>query len=168
MHDLIVVTFDRVDDARDAMHRLRELEKDGQIEFEDTAIVERGLDGEAHVRNEVSGTTEKAAVIGGLIGAMVTAVIPLVGLVVGAAAGAAVGSAMQSGVDPAFVDEVSRMLSPGRSGLFLVVRAGSADSIVASMEPFRGQVVQTTLDSQTDAQLRQSLEREHEPPLPPS
>jgi uncharacterized membrane protein len=168
MRDLIVVTFDRLEDAREAMRRLRELERHRKIDVEDTAIVERGLDGEAHVRSEVSGTTEKAAVIGGLIGALVTAVIPLVGLVIGAAAGAAVGSLLKTGVDPAFVEEVERMLTPGRSGLFIVLNSGSPEAIVSAMEPFRGQVVQTTLDAETEAQLRETLAHEHEAPLPPS
>jgi uncharacterized membrane protein len=39
---------------------LRTLERAGQIRFEDTAIVERDPDGTAHVRNEISGTTETA------------------------------------------------------------------------------------------------------------
>ena len=75
MNQLIVVAFDHFDDARNAMKTLRALERDGRIRFEDTALVERDPDGTAHVRNEVSGTTETAAVIGavfwaGAVGAM--------------------------------------------------------------------------------------------------
>ena len=38
MNELIVVAFDQLDDARDAMKRLRDLEGQGRIAFEDTAI----------------------------------------------------------------------------------------------------------------------------------
>ena len=62
MNQLIVIAFDHLDDARAAMRLLRELEKEGRISFEDTAILERDPDGTAHVRNEVSGTTETATV----------------------------------------------------------------------------------------------------------
>ena len=63
MNQLIVIAFDHLDDARTAMKRLRDLEGEARIRFEDTAIVERDADGKAHVRNEVTGTTETAAVV---------------------------------------------------------------------------------------------------------
>jgi len=69
MNDLIVVAFDRLEDARTAMRSLRELERAGKVEFEDTAIVERMPDGKTHVRDEVSGATETGAAVGALLGA---------------------------------------------------------------------------------------------------
>ena len=70
MSQLIVVGFDHLEDARAAMRRLRELEAEGRIKFEDTAIVERTEDGKAHVRNEASGTTETGAVVGAVLGGL--------------------------------------------------------------------------------------------------
>src|SRR5256885_15279384 len=90
MNQLIVVAFDHFDDARKALKSLRELERQGRIRFEDTAVVERDPDGTAHVKNEVSGTTETAAAIGALIGAVVTFVFPPVGAGIGAGARAPV------------------------------------------------------------------------------
>src|SRR5438093_3170372 len=106
MNQLVVVAFDHFDDARSALKSLRGLEKQGRIRFEDTALVERDPDGTAHVKNEVSGTTEKATAIGAVVGAIVTFVFPLVGAAVGAAAGALIGRAMDTGVSDRFVDEV--------------------------------------------------------------
>jgi hypothetical protein len=40
--NLIVATFDRLDDAREAMRKLRQLERDDLVELEDAAVVERG------------------------------------------------------------------------------------------------------------------------------
>jgi uncharacterized membrane protein len=158
MNQLVVVAFDNLDDARRVMASLRGLEKQGQIAFEDTAIVSREPDGTTHVRNEVSGTTETAAAIGGAIGLLVTFFFPLVGVVVGAAAGAAVGALLHTGVEGRFVDEVKRTLTPGRSALFLVVKQANADALVAALRPFEGEVLQTTLDPDLEDSLRQALE----------
>lgn len=158
MSDLIVVTFDRLEDARGAMREIRQLEGEGVAELEDTAIVEREPDGAVHVKNELTGATEKGAVIGALAGAILLFFFPIVGLALGAAAGAAIGSLFQTGVESKFVDDVKRQLSPGRSALFLVVRRADADAVTAAMRPFKGEVLQTTLSSDAEAGLREALE----------
>jgi uncharacterized membrane protein len=158
MTQLIVVAFDHFDDARHAMAGLRSLESQGQIRFEDTAIVERDPDGTAHVRNEVSGTTETAAAIGAMIGGLVTFVFPLAGIALGAALGALVGRSLDRGVSDTFVDEVKGTLRPGRSALFLVVKESNADATLAGLRDYKGDVIQTTLDSETEEALRQALE----------
>jgi uncharacterized membrane protein len=158
MNQLVVVAFDHFDDAKTAMERLRSLERDGRIRFEDTAIVQRDPDGTAHVRNEVSGTTETATVVGAVIGGLVSFVFPLAGIAIGAALGAAVGVALDRGVSRAFVDEVKTTLRPGRSALFLVVRESDADATLAALRSFHGDVIQTTLDSEAEEALRQALD----------
>ena len=157
MSDLIVVTLDHLDDAREAMSKLRELEREGRIQFEDTAIVERAPDGNVHVKNELTGATEKGAAIGGLVGALLTFFFPVVGFVVGAAAGALVGSMLKTGVESSFVDDVKKQLSPGRSALFLVVRETYTDALVAALRPYKGEVIQTTLSSEAEEELREAL-----------
>jgi uncharacterized membrane protein len=158
MNQLIVVAFDHFDDARDAMKQLRALEHEGKIRFEDTAIVERDPDGTAHVKNEVSGTTETAAVIGAVVGGLLAFVFPLAGIAIGAALGALVGRSLDSGVSDQFVDEVKETLRPGRSALFLVVKESDADATLAALRPFSGDVIQTTLPTETEEALRQALE----------
>jgi len=158
MNQLIVIAFDHFDDARKAMAALRALERDGQVAFEDTALIERDPDGTAHVRNEVSGTTETAAAIGALIGGLVTFVFPLAGIALGAALGALVGRSLDRGVSDAFVDEVKGTLRPGRSALFLVVRESNADAVMAALRQFRGDVIQTTLDTAAEQGLRNALD----------
>ena len=157
MNQLIVIAFDHFDDARSAMRDLRNLEHDGRIRFEDTALVERDPDGTAHVKNEVSGTTETAAAIGAVVGGLLTFVFPPLGIVLGAAAGAAVGAAMDTGVSPKFVDEVKTTLRPGRSALFLVVKQSQLDAVLAALRQYRGDVIQTTLDSETEEALKQAI-----------
>ena len=157
MNQLLVIAFDHFDDARAAMRDLRNLEHDGRIRFEDTALVERDPDGTAHVKNEISGTTETAAAIGAVVGGLLTFVFPPLGIVLGAAAGAAVGAAMDTGVSPKFVDEVKTTLRPGRSALFLVVKQSQLDAVLAALRQYRGDVIQTTLDSETEEALKQAI-----------
>ena len=159
MNQLVVVSFDHFDDARTALGRLRQLEGDGKVSFEDTALVERDPDGTTHVRNEVSGTTETATVVGAVIGGFVGFLFPVAGIAIGAAAGAAVGAALDTGVSGAFVDEVKRSLVPGRSALFLVVKQADADALLAALRDFGGEVIQSTLPAETEDALRQALAR---------
>jgi uncharacterized membrane protein len=166
MSELIVVAFDRVDDARDALHHVRSIEQAGRVRLEDTAIVERREDGSTGVVNEVSGTTETAAVAGALVGGLVTFLFPLAGIAIGAGIGAAIGAALDRGVNRGFVDEVKETLRPGRSALFLVIKEGDADAVSAALRPFRGEVIQTTLSTEADEALRDALGRPRQDPAP--
>jgi uncharacterized membrane protein len=158
MSNLIVVGFDHLDDARHAMQALRQIEHEGLVHFEDTALIERTADGKTHVRNEASSATETGAVVGGLLGALLVLIAPPLGVVIGAAAGAAIGSLLGTGVDRDFVDDVKQSLSPGRSALFLVVQDGAPDAIFAALRPFSGEVLQSTLSPEAEDELRRSLE----------
>src|SRR5258705_3133605 len=157
MNQLIVVAFDHFDDARAALASLRSGDREGRIRSEDTAIVERDPDGKAHVKNEVRGTTETAAVVGAVIGGLVTLVFPPAGALLGAALGAAVGAAMDRGVSADFIDDVKKTLTPGRSALFLVVKQADTDATTAALRQFKGDVIQTTPDSEAEEALRQAL-----------
>jgi uncharacterized membrane protein len=157
MSQLVVVGFDQLEDARNAMKRLRDLEHAGRISFEDTAIVERAADGQAHVRNEASGTTETGAVVGAVIGGFLFFAMPVVGLAIGGAAGAAIGAMLDRGVSGKFVDDVKDTLQPGRSALFLVVKDAQADALIPALRDYEGDVIQTTLDEEAEEALRQAL-----------
>lgn len=158
MTQLLVIALDHYDDARNAMAGLRALERAGKIRFEDTAIVERDPDGTAHVKDEVSGTTETATAVGALIGGLVTFVFPLAGIALGAGLGAMVGRSLDRGVSDKFVEEVKGTLLPGRSALFLVVKESNADATLAALRDYRGDVIQTNLDSEAEEALRQALD----------
>ena len=156
--ELIVLAFDHFEDAKSALKAMRTLERAGRVRFEDTAIVERDPDGTAHVKNELTATTETAAVIGAVVGGLLTFAFPPAGMAVGAALGAAVGASMNTGVEPSFIDEVKTTLRPGRSALFLVVKRSDADAAMAALRPFSGDIIQTTLDADAEASLRQAMD----------
>jgi uncharacterized membrane protein len=157
MSQVVVVSFDSEDDAGRALASLRSLEREGRIHFEDTAIVAHRSDGSFDVKNEASGTTEAGAVIGALVGGIIFFVFPIAGIALGAAAGAGIGAAVGHGVDGKFVEDVKAKLPPGKSALFLVIKDAAADSTIPALRQFHGEVIQTTLDSETEAALQDAM-----------
>ena len=156
MNHLLVVSF-ADDSATAVMRQLRGLERAGQIQLEDTAVIRRDASGKVHVSNEMSATTEAGAAVGALLGAVLWFLFPVVGIAIGAAAGALVGRLLDTGVDPAFVRNVKQKLTPGGSALFLVIRHASYDAVVGALEPFKGELIQTSLDSDVEEELREAL-----------
>jgi uncharacterized membrane protein len=157
MSQVVVVSFDSETDAQSAMASLRGLEKEGQIHFEDTAIVVHDAGGKFHVKNEASGTTETGAVVGALLGGLLFVVFPIAGIALGAAAGAGVGALLGNGVDGKFVQEVKETLPAGKSALFLVIKDANADATIPALRRFHGEVIQTTLDDDTEKALRDAM-----------
>jgi len=51
MSQVVVLGFDTTEQAQQTVHRLRDLEKAGQISIEDTAIVSRDEQGNLHTHN---------------------------------------------------------------------------------------------------------------------
>lgn len=157
MSELIVVAFDRLEDARAALAKLRTLEREGLLALKDAVIVERLPDGSAHVRNPTRSPVESPVLIGSMLGALIGFLYPLAGVVIGAAAGAAIGKFLDRGVAETFVDDLRRILSPGRSALFLLVEPADVEAVVAALRPFRGELIQTTLDGDAEDELRRAL-----------
>ena len=158
MQQLIVIGFDTEEQARKALDSLRGLEGHGKMHFEDTAIVSRDADGTAHVKNEASAATEAGAGIGAALGLLVAGIVfPVVGVAIGAAVGAAIGALTHHGVDGAFVKEVEETLEPGKSALFLVTQEADQGLLVAALRPYSGTVLQTTVDDELEASLREAL-----------
>ena len=157
MSQVVAISFNSEGDARSALASLRGLEKAGQIHFEDTAIVVHETGGKYQVKNEASSTTEAGAVVGAVIGGLLFVMFPVAGIALGAAAGAGIGAALGNGVDGQFVKEVKEQLPEGKSALFLVVKDANADSTIPALRRYHGELIQTTLDEDTESALRDAL-----------
>ena len=57
---LTVLTFDDENDARGAVEALRQLDKAGRLNIEDTAVIRRDADGKLHVDNQVDRSVKSA------------------------------------------------------------------------------------------------------------
>ena len=80
-----------------------------------------------------------------------------IGIIGGAIIGGLIGRAAAPGVDGSFVKEVEDGLAPGGSALFLLIKSGDPGLLIAAMRQYQGTVVQTSLDEEEEAALRQSL-----------
>lgn len=159
MSNLVAITFASEDDARAALGSIRLLEKEGRIGLEDTAVVSKDADGKVHVKNELSSGTETGIAVGAVLGSLLWFVFPVGAIVGGAIAGGLIGRAAAPGIDGDFVKEVEAGLAPGGSALFLLVKAGGDPGLlIAAMRQYQGTVVQTSLDDDEEAALRQSLQ----------
>jgi uncharacterized membrane protein len=155
---LAVITFDDEESAGKAMANLRQVEKAGALKINDTAVIVKDKQGKVHTKNEVSSASETGAVVGGIIGGMLTFMFPPAGAAVGAAAGAAIGALTNEGVDGNFVREVQADMEPGTSALFIVARGGDRAAVTAALEPFKGTLRQTTLDTDAEEALKRALQ----------
>jgi len=158
MSNLVAITFNDEEQATRALGSIRALEHDGKLGVEDTAVVTKDADGKIHVKNEASSGTETGAVVGAVLGSLLFFVFP-VGIIVGGIAGGLIGRAAAPGIDGKFVKEIEDGLPAGGSALFLLTKSdgGDAGLLIAAMRQYEGTVVQTSLDEEEEAALRESL-----------
>jgi uncharacterized membrane protein len=157
MSELVAITFGTADDAFAALRSVRALESEGRLGIEDTAVVSKAEDGSIEVKNEMSGGTETGAAVGAVLGALLITVFPVVAIVGGAVVGGLVGRAAAPGIDGRFVKEVEDGLAPGGSALFLLLKRNEPGLLIGAMRQYSGTVVQTSLDEEAEAALRDAL-----------
>lgn len=158
MSTLIVVTFDDMDEAGKVRDAIRSAQKEGYVSLDDSAIVVRDEDGKVHVKNELDRGVKVGAVAGGFLGLFIGFIFAPIGIMlIGAGLGGLVGKSLDLGVSKDFVKEVTDSLEPGTSAIFLVIREGNPNMAVAAFKPYKGTVIQTTLDPEDEETLQRVL-----------
>lgn len=157
-NSLIVLAFDNTEEAAQVLEALKRGKKEGVVQIDDAAVVEKDLDGKVHVKNQISRGSLVSTGVGGMLGLLIGGIfMPLGGLVLGLAGGALVGKAMDLGVDSKFVKEVEEQIQPGTSALFVLVKGTDPAAGLAIMRQFKGKVIQTNLSSEAEESLRKAL-----------
>lgn len=154
MSDLIAIKFDSDEEAILALRSLRDIEAQGLIAFDDTAVIAKDTEGKVWVKGEVDSGIETGATVGGLLGLL----LGPFGVAVGALGGAAVGITLDKGIDDDFVAEVRDALQPDTSALFLMVRQADAAALVSALSPYEGRVFQTTLSAEATEVLNEAMQ----------
>jgi uncharacterized membrane protein len=157
--DLIAVEYPDKQTAETVRNRLLQLMTEHVIELEDAVIVDRDEDGRVKLHQVHSPAARGAAggaLWGGLIGLLF--LTPLLGMVNGAAAGGASGSLVDVGVNDEFVRTLGQKLPHGGAALIVLVRQVTADKVLPQISEFGGEVIQTSLDDESEARLREVLE----------
>ena len=158
MSDLVVVTFDNMEEAGKVREALRSVQRADYLSLDDSAVIVKDEGGKIHVKNEMDRGVKVGAVGGGLLGLLIGGIFfPLGGLLVGALAGSLVGKMADTGVDKNFVKEVSEDLQPGTSALFFIVREANPNVALAALKPYKGTVRHTSFPPEAEEEVRRLL-----------
>jgi uncharacterized membrane protein len=159
MSNLVAVAFPSRGTAEEVMATLGRLQTEHAIELEDAVIVTRDEKGKVklHQSNKLAaGGALGGALWGGLIGLIFF--VPLFGMAIGAATGAAAGAMTDVGVDDRFMKELGEKLQPGGAAVIVLIHRSTPDKVLPEIAGFGGEVIQTSLDDETEQRLREVLE----------
>ena len=159
MANLIAIAYDDLDQAKQVMSTLGELQKEHSITLEDAVIVEHRSGGKMklHQPSLAGAGAAGGALWGGLIGLIF--LVPLFGMAIGAASGAAAGALTDRGIDDNFMKELGDKLPEGGAAVFVLVREATADKVVPEVAKFGGHVIQSSLSNEQEAALQEALDR---------
>jgi uncharacterized membrane protein len=164
MSDLIAVAYPDRQTAETVRDRLIQLTTERSIDLEDAVVVDREENGKVklhQIRKPAAAGAAGGALWGGLIGLLFLA--PLLGMVVGAAAGGAAGALTDTGVNDQFMKQLGAKLPNGGAALIVLVRKVTPDKVLPQIQQYGGEVIQTSLDDDSEARLREVLEGSETP-----
>lgn len=159
MSDLIAVAYPDKQTAETVRLRLMQLVTEHVIEVEDAVVVDRDENGKVKLHQLYSPAAEAATggvLWGGLIGMLFLA--PLLGAVIGGAAGGVAGAMSDPGISDRFMKELGQNLTPGGAALIVLVRKVTPDKVLPEIAGHGGEVIQTSLDDESEDRLREILE----------
>jgi len=160
--DLVVITFDNMEDAEKVVDSLKKEQKQGFINLEDTAYVVKDENDHVTVKNAMDKSVKQGALGGGLLGLFLSFLFfgpigPIGATLIGAVGGGVIGKLVKAGVSKSFIEDVSEELKPGTSAVFFVIRSADAAVTLATLRQYNGKVLQTTLPSDIESELKRSL-----------
>ena len=162
MSELIVIGFDDHATAEQAYARVLHMRREEKVTIKGVALISVDEHGQSHVETPGSlvGATAAggAAVWGILLGALF--LIPVAGAVIGGALGALFGKLRQFGIDDEFRRRARDLIKPGGAAVVVMVTELDAASFGAELQPFGGQVLQTSLSDDQEQELAGGLEQE--------
>jgi uncharacterized membrane protein len=179
MYNFIAVGFKGTHRASEVLGQVQELNDRWAVDLRDAVAVYRGDNGKLHLDQSVQPTEREGAAWGGLLGGMLGALIAApftAGMSVAAAATAVGAGSLALGVPGAvigaddavtwketygipedFVREVSGMLQPGQSAVFVLVEAGDPEKVAERFRGYGGTVLRTTMSPEKAEKLQQQL-----------
>jgi uncharacterized membrane protein len=158
MSELLVLSFDKKDAAGQVKDRLVDLQKQELIQIKDACVVTRNKKGRVkfqQARNLVSGGAVGGAFWGALIGILF--LMPLAGMAIGSLIGALTGKFGDIGINDEFMKEVSESIGSDESGLFLLINDWNEERVLAEINDFDPELLQTNLSSDEEERLREAF-----------
>ena len=159
MSHIIAITFDDPHEAERVRHSLSEVEHQGRLNLDDSAVAVKDNHGRLHVHNEVDRGIKVGALGGGAVGLLIGLIFggPIGSMLVGLLGGALMGSRAGLGVDKTFMQDVEEAMPPNSSALFFILRQEDPDEAIEALAPYRGKVYHTSLSEEDEEALRRVL-----------
>ena len=158
MNQLVAIAYPDMDTAERVRRELVRAAEEGLARLEDAVVVERTHDGKVELHQLRSMARHGAAVGaegGAVIGLLFLA--PLLGAAIGAASGGLGGKLSDEGIDDLFMKDFGARLRPGAAALIVFGSTEARDELIERVKPYRGEVIQTSLDWTVEQQLREAI-----------
>jgi uncharacterized membrane protein len=161
MSNLVVIAFDEQHKAFELRAELLKLQKEYLIKMEDAVVVTKDQEGKVKLHQAIN-LTATGAVGGTFWGALIGLIFlnPLLGAAVGAGAGALSGKLADIGIDDRFMKDLSAILQPGSSALFVLIKQATTDKVLEKLKGFGGKILQTSLSKDDEKALQKTLSGE--------
>ena len=179
MSELMVIGFEGKHRAAEVLNQLADMDASFRTDLKDAVAVYRTDDGKLRVDQSVQPTTTEGAAWGALIGGMIGAILLApatlgastaaaaaalgTGALTGGLTGAAIGAddadtwKRTYGISDDFVKEVSGMVQPGQSAVFVLARTSSPVTVAEKFRGYGGKVLRTTLPKEAAAKFEQVM-----------
>ena len=134
MAELIVIGYDKPEEAEQARHALLGMAKEYLVDVAD-AVVAICDDKHRIKLNQMVNLWSVGAAGGAFWGLLIGLLFlhPLLGVIAGAAAGALTGALSDYGINDKFMKEVSEVLQPGQAALFIMARTHASDRVLEEL-----------------------------------
>lgn len=171
MSDLIVVGFNKPDEADRVLTQLGRLRREHLIDLEDAVVAVRDPDGKVNIKQSISMTGRGASygtISGALWGTLIGLLFlnPLAGMAIGGAVGAGTGalsgSLIDYGIDDDFIRDIGNTLTPDSSALFLLIRKVQPEKVLAELGGYQARILRSSLSPEQESKLQSALSREFE------
>ena len=181
--ELMVIGFDGKHRAAEVLNQLEAMNESFAIDLQDAVAVYRTEDGKLRVDQSVEPTTKEGAAWGALLGGMIGAALlapftfgasaAVAASVIGASAatlgltGAVIGAddadtwKRTYGISDDFVDQVSGMVQPGQSAVFVLARVSDPVAVAERFRGYGGKILRTTLSKASAAKFEQVMTPEN-------
>lgn len=179
--DLIVVGFKGIRRSSEVLSELQKLDENWVIDLDDAVSAYRTDDGQLRIDQSVQPTKGQGADLGVLVGGMLGALVaaPFTGGLSAAAAAGAVGASAAGagmvgaaagagdatdwknkyGITEDFVTQVGKMINPGDSAVFVLMRTATPEVVIEKFRGYGGKILRTNLSIRQAARVQRELDR---------
>ena len=140
------LSYATLDDARQAISVLEQLEQEHELDLKDAAIVTKEEDGKIELEQSTELSAGSGALAGGVIGLMLGLALggPVAGVVVGAATGGVAGL-FDSGIANKRLDKLGQALEPGQAAVGVLIDHANWALLQERLAPLGGHILEREL-----------------------